>query len=431
MNMYFANKTFRGEDPTWANACVGDNGNPGRVDYAEGFATAANALLDAAIADRDTRLPVDTLVYPVCFTMRHAMELYLKEATEHLAAIGDKRGVPLPEFKLVDSHDLGLLWTFVKTHALTTDERLEEPISKLEEYVADVAYMDATGQVFRYPFDLANQKHLTNIGVINFMVLKRRFNEAELLLKLLNRTIIQLVEEYAWGACTKHLSRLQLHRIAAELPEYGRWTEPSFDEVKANLKAKYSIGSAELSKAINIIKARHEMAARIGIEVPIPGFSLGALERFFDQWCKANDLHLVIDPPPARIVSAKEIMDAIHDELHRQELGNELANELEPEDFAAIKALFYFDSEAPVSEAFELVLGTYQQEAAQYRIHPEEYRQSVRNMLSKIRVFERILCSLDLLGRADALEAVIARYGLEPARERLLENSAVRKVSVS
>lgn len=123
-------------------------------------------------------------------------------------------------------------------------------------------------------------------------------------------------------------------------------------------------------------------------------------------------------------------MEAIQDGLHRLELGNELANEIKPEDFAAIKALFYFDSEAPVSEAFELVLGTCQQEAAQYRIHPEEYRKSVRNMLSKTRVFERILCSLDLLGRAGALEAVIARYGLEPARERLLKNSAA-KVSVS
>lgn len=430
MNMLFANKTFRGADPTWANACVGDNGNPGRIDYAEGFATAANVLLDAVSADFDTRLSVDTLVYPVCFTMRHAMELYLKEATEHLTAIGEKRGVPLPNFKLVDSHDLGLLWGFVKTHALKTDERLAEPIGKLEEYVTDVACMDATGQVFRYPFDLANRKHLTNIGVINFMVLKRRFNEAEQLLKLLNRTITQLAAEYAWGACTKRLSRLQLHRIAAELPKYAEWTEPSFAEAKAKVKTKYKIGSAELTKAINIIKARHEMAARIGIEVPIAGFSLGALERFFDQWCKANDLDLVINPPPPRIVSPAEIVDALQDDLHRQELGNELANELDPEEFAAIKALFCFYSEAPVTEAFELVLSTCQREAERHQIHPEEYRQSVRNMLSKIRVFEKILCSLDLLGRSAELEAVITRYRLEPARERLLRSSAARKVSV-
>lgn len=431
MNMSFANKTFRGADPNWANACVGDNGDPGRVDYAEGFAMAANTLLDAAIADRDIHLRVDILVYPVCFTMRHAMELYLKEATEHLAAIGETRGAPLPEFKSVDSHDLSLIWAFVKTHALTTDERLADPIAKLEEYVSDVAHMDATGQVFRYPFDLVNQKHLTNIGVINLVVLKRRFNEAEQLLKLLNRTTTQLAEEYAWGACTKHLSRLQLHKIAAELPSHAKWTEPSFDEVRANLKAKYNIGSAELSKAINIIRGRHEMASRIGIEVLIPGFSLGALERFFDKWCKANDVQLVIAPPPPRFVSVNEIMDAIREDVHRQELGKQLANELKPEEYAAIKALFYFEDEAPVSEAFERVLRIYQREAERYLAQPDQYRQSLGDMLSKIRVFERILCSLDLLGRTEALEAVIARYGLAPARDRLLENSLVRKVSVS
>ena len=48
-------------------------------------------------------------------------------------------------------------------------------------------------------------------------------------------------------------------------------------------------------------------------------------------------------------------------------------------------------------------------------------------MLGNIRVFERILYSLDFLGQAEVLEAVIARYGLEAARERLLKFSKRRK----
>lgn len=158
MSKSFANMTFMGANPTWANACVGDNGAPGMVDYAEGFATAANALLDTAIADQGTKLTVDTLVYPVCFTMRHAIELFLKNVTVNLAQIGEARGVSLPAFDLVASHDLGRIWAYVKTHAPATDERLAGLVSKLDEYVTDVADMDATGQVFRYPFDLESKK---------------------------------------------------------------------------------------------------------------------------------------------------------------------------------------------------------------------------------------------------------------------------------
>lgn len=90
-----------GGEPTWANACVGDNGAPGAIDYAEGFASAANTLLDSAISNQGINLRVDTLVYPVCFTMRHAIELFLKKFAENLAEINTLRGVQLPVFNRV------------------------------------------------------------------------------------------------------------------------------------------------------------------------------------------------------------------------------------------------------------------------------------------------------------------------------------------
>ena len=427
MSRSFVNNTFMGAAPTWANACVGDNGAPGMVDYAEGFASAANALLDSAISNQGMALAVDTLVYPVCFTMRHAIELFLKKVTADLAQIGMVRGAPLPAFDLVASHDLGLIWAYMKTHAPSTDERLADLVNNLNEYVTDVADMDATGQVFRYPFDLRNKKHLTSIGVINFVILKRRFNEIQLLLEKLNRTASDLVGEYSWGTCTKSLSRLQIRRIATELPPKAKWGEAAFDQVREDLKKKYKLGSKELANAIGLIKKRHEMAACIGAPIPIPGLKVAALERFFDTWCSANDVKLVINPPPPRIVSATDISDALRDELHRQELCNALAAEIDPDQYAAIEALFYFEDDPPVSEAFEKTLAIHQREAARYKANPAALKHSLRDMMDNIRVFERILYSLDLLGQADALEAVFARYGLEPARERLLEVSKRRK----
>jgi hypothetical protein len=427
MNLSCANKTFMGGEPTWANACVGDNGAPGLIDYAEGFASAANALLDSAIADQGINLPVDTLVYPVCFTMRHAIELFLKKFAVDLAEIRSLRGDTLPTFSKVASHDLGLIWVYVKVHALATDERLVAHVNGLDEYITDVAGMDATGQVFRYPSDLENKKHLTSIGIINFVVLKLRFNQIQLLLEELNRTVVDLNEEYRWGTFTRSLSRLQLRKLAADLPARSRWREACFGQVRDDLKAKYKVSSRELSKAIKLIQRRHEMAAFIGASVPIPGLSVAALERFFDKWCALNDLQLVINPPQMRIVSSTDIEAALRDDLCRQELGNTLATEINPDEYAAIKALFYFEDEAPVSEAFERILVIHQREADGYKSNLAAFQQSLRDMMRKSRTFERILYSLDFLGQTETLEAIIQRYGLEPARARLLEKSTFRK----
>lgn len=427
MHLAFANKTFRGSNPAWANACVGENGAPGIIDYATGFAAAANALLDSAIATQGIKLTVDTLVYPVCFTMRHAVELFLKSAAENLIHIGEMRDVALPPFSHKESHDLGVIWRYVKGHALTTDERLAEIVGRLDEYVLDVAAMDASGQVFRYPFDLENRKHLTEIGVINFLVLKARFNEVERLLLALSRMIEGLVEEYRWGTFTKKLSRHQLRQLATELPPRSAWQEASFDDVKKALMAKYKLSSNDFSKALKLIQQRHEMAACIGIQVPIPGGSREALQRFFDHWCKSNELNYVIDPPPPGAAGLGDLYDALREDATRRASAKALASEISVEEFAAIQALFEFESEAPVSEAFDLVLSINQKRIDRYRADPDEYLRALSRMMGKMRVFERIIYSLDMLGQTESLEAILARYELEPARERLLECSQRHK----
>lgn len=427
MSLAFANNTFRGGEPTWANACVGDNGAPGAIDYAEGFASAAKVLLDSTIANQGINLPVDTLVYPVCFTMRHAIELFLKKVIEDLTEIGKIRGAAPLVFNQAASHDLGLIFLHIKKSAQLTDERLIEHVSKLDEYITEFAEMDATGQVFRYPYDLNNKKHLTSIGIINFFVLKQRFYEVQQLLKELNRTMNQLIEEYRWGTFTANLSRLQLCKIASELPARSTWGEVFFDQVRDDLKAKYKVSSKELSRALQLIQGRHEMAACIGMLVPIPGFSIAALLHFFDRWCEINDVQLVIEPPPPRIISGADIAILLRDDFSRHELSKALATEIDPDEYAVIQALFYFMDEAPVSESFERVLAIYQRESNRYKKSLTEFQQSLEKMLGKIRAFDRILYSLDFLGQLEALNVIILKYGLEPARERLLETSTLRK----
>jgi len=428
MNFVYSNETFRGSNPTWANACVGENGAPGIIEYASGFAAAANVLLDRAIKDENVNLQVDTLVYPVCFTMRHAIELFLKSAAQNLIGIGRTRELPLPPFDHLGSHDLGAMWRYVKSSAGTTDGRLTELVDRLDAYVQNIADVDPTGQVFRYPFDVESKKHLVEVSVINFIVLKTRFNEAERLLLALNETLEALVEEYGWGTFTKKLSRRQLRLLATQLPPRSSWVEASFDDAKAALRAKYDLSSQDFSKALNLIQKRHEMAACIGMLVPIPALTLRALERFFDAWTEVNKIEDVIAPPPTRIVGSGEIEAAIRDYAAKDSPAERLAKELSVEEFAAIQALLEFESEAPVSEAFERVLSIHQRLAAHHAACAEEYVRALRKTIGKVRAIDRILYALDFLGQVEVLEAVIERYGLEPARARLLERSQRQKV---
>lgn len=72
------NQTFTGSEPTWANACVGDNGQPNYIEYSKGYSKAANLLLNNVLNTRGKE--VDLYIYPICFNMRHSIELRIKEA---------------------------------------------------------------------------------------------------------------------------------------------------------------------------------------------------------------------------------------------------------------------------------------------------------------------------------------------------------------
>ena len=50
--MDLSNTTFHGGNPTWANACVGENGFPEYWEYAKGFSQAATILIDTALQRR-------------------------------------------------------------------------------------------------------------------------------------------------------------------------------------------------------------------------------------------------------------------------------------------------------------------------------------------------------------------------------------------
>jgi hypothetical protein len=428
------NATFKGWEPTWANACVGENGYPQIYEYASGYGSAANLLLDQVIENEGLSLYVDTFIYPICFNMRHAIELFLKAAAVSLEQLGKIRSSGIPVFDLAGSHDLENIWAYVRENALKFDLRYVELVTELDPYVVDVAEVDATGQVFRYPFDLDNNKHLTSVSVINVVVLKKRWDILERLLKNLNRFNDGLLTEYGWGAFTAKLSRLQLARIAAALPSRDRWSSPEFNQAKSAVRAEYNLSSNDFSKALDVIQSRRELAAICAHVIPIPGLDAAALGQFLDIWLQKHDLSKIVAPPaefdPGLDFSASNFEEMISSREKSTKLSNKIVETVKPDAFAALCALFYFDREANFSEIFEKLLAQYQKKSEIYVGVPAAYLNDARHLLEKSAGLTSILNSLNFLGQTEVVNAVIDRYQLHDHVSKLLEPSDLARAQI-
>jgi len=274
-------------EPGWANACVGDNGQPSYIHYAKGFSAASNMLLEKVLS-RDHDAYVDELIYPICFNMRHSVELRLKGAITELIDLDKFRGNNL-YFNFPASHDIGNIWSFFKIHALAFDERYQEVIDSIDQTIFDIADVDATGQTFRYPINRESKKHLVDIGgVISCRVLRSKFRELEKNLDKLHRLSKFLLEEYSLGSFTSKLSRVQLFSLALDLPNYSEWKEPDSKQTKLCLRDKYNLSSNDLTRAINKIKNTYEMAHYISLEKELLGLDQEQLYVFIEQWVICN-----------------------------------------------------------------------------------------------------------------------------------------------
>lgn len=311
------NALFRGDYELGAyNACVGDNGCPDLYYYADGFADSVFLLIDALTTGHKTghKAVLDTLIYPICFNLRHSVELTIKGQIEDLSQLAKLRKQPLaPEAdieKVLNQHDIMNLWAFFSGHAVAFDRRYKEKVSALEPLIRCIGETDPTGQTFRYSYSTEARKHLTDVSVINVLVLRDQFRVIRQQLEELAGLTEWLGREYSTGVFTKNLSREDLHAIAVQLPPRHLWSDPAagLDDIIQTIKSEYDIGSKELTEALNKIQSCRELARIIGLPVTVPGLTMTDLITLIDVWKMAwdrdalkdelrNDISSVSDSP--------------------------------------------------------------------------------------------------------------------------------------
>lgn len=288
------NALFRG-DLRWGayNACVGNNGSPDLSFYADGFAESVFLLIDVLTSGKSPDL--DTLIYPICFNLRHSVELTIKGQIQDLSKLAKLRKYQLAADddikKVLSQHDIMNLWTFFKGHAVAFDRRYNETVSVLDPLIRCIGETDPTGQTFRYSYSTEAKKHLTDVSVINIVVLSEQFRVIREQLTELSGWTHWLSMECSTGVCTKNLSYNDLHSIALRLPSRDLWPNPTAGliAIKDTIKTEYNIGSKEMGEAFNKIQNCRDLARIIHIPVTIPGLAMTDLLFLNDCWKLAWD----------------------------------------------------------------------------------------------------------------------------------------------
>lgn len=161
------NALFRGwKAHSEMNACVGNNGGPYDLyDYAHGYFEATRLLLQEV---QKPGIIIDIMVYPICLTYRHAMELFIKYLIADLAKLNDAKKRYRPHHGLKENWELAL--ELIAEAKLKASDRELVAIGEVVEAMAEV---DPKGEIFRYPESIKGDQHLKDWSLINLVVLER------------------------------------------------------------------------------------------------------------------------------------------------------------------------------------------------------------------------------------------------------------------
>ena len=126
---------FTCEGPWELGACVGTNGIQDDHEYARGYAEVPEIILEHII--NNNNLGLDTLVYPLLFSARHSVELYLKESIRVLNEIRIK-DQQIQRF-IESTHSVKDLFLKVTEQANHTDRRFHYDLEKIRPRITAVS----------------------------------------------------------------------------------------------------------------------------------------------------------------------------------------------------------------------------------------------------------------------------------------------------
>lgn len=336
---YKQNSTFKFGTSIDFNACVGKNGLNDISIYEDGYKEAVLILIEKTKEDRGL---VDPLIYPMIFSARHYIELFLKRTVAEIGVIAKKKN---PGFTLRDcfkTHNLKTLWEYAKEIAVV-DKRFLERISFLDQYVSDYFEIDLTGQTFRYPYNQDAQHHLDEFAHINILIFERRYREITKIIEQIRGLLDLLLMEYEQGTFIDDISRWEIELISKDLPPRNQWINKEFDQIKKTIKEKYQISSNKLSKIIKLIENHKEFSANIEIVIPVKEINTNHYMFFKNSY---NSFH-------------QDDNDGKDFYSQKESVCSEICSQIPPEGIAALVAFREISYNHLYSEQYEPLIEKY------------------------------------------------------------------------
>jgi hypothetical protein len=387
-------------DSEW-NACVGRQGD--EENYVDGYIEAAIELADAVIEKRMYGKR-DTLVMPILYNARHALELLLKFAINRLHEMGVIKDAH-PK-----NHDIMSHWAPLQASELG-DEALREYVTGLKPYIASLAEIDDDGQELRYSENRAGQKSLAGRSLANIQVIRASLRSLSEVMVRLKHRLSDLAYERTTNSYTAKCSRRDLLEIAGMLPKRSEWREPKFVEAKAAVTKRFNLSGREFSKAVNVIERNREMRCLIGLQTNLAYLSDQSVLFAVEEWARLHPARTVEGP---RILRARDIdWDALaNDGRIALEVNSRILEALTPDQIADLEAIYYIGRDGMLCEHYERKLeSTRKEHRATNDLATEVY-----HLIQKTNFQKAVARGVFRLGRPDlAVKLLKVGRGVAPA----------------
>ncbi len=316
-------------DGQW-NALVGRQGD--ELNYVDGYMQAALELANA-ILDRRLYGRRDTLILPILYNARHAVELVLKFAIKRLHQ-GGALAQPHPA-----NHDIKSHWTHLHD-AGVGDLAVRDLVEALRQYVDSLANIDQDGQELRYSINRDGVMSLSRHATVNIKHVREGLVRLSATNTELVDRLIDMDEERLAKTFTRECSRRDLAAIAKIMGPRSSWRNDSFNTKRADVCARYTLTKKQFSRAIDAIVGSRELGVLVGIEKDLIYLSDDNAIAAISAWKVRNTLSRR-RWAGSRVVTINDAIDRLDFEQRAAaDLNKQIIGLLSLEELADLAALF-------------------------------------------------------------------------------------------
>ena len=393
----YANDPFfkRIFDGQW-NACIGRQGH--EENYIDGYIEAAIELADA-IFEKQLIGKRDTLVLPILYNARHAIELTLKFATEHLikASLIKDDGRKL-------SHNIKAYWDHLHNSAIG-DEKLSQTIAALKPYIDSLSQINSDGQELRYHRKRDDDPSLAEHAVANLRLIRDSLRELEKLISALKYRTMDFIDERAAGSYTNRCSRTDLLAITRILPRRNSWNSNVFDQQKVVVKEHYGLSNKQFSIALDRIQENREMRSVLGMESNLLHLTDDNIVSVVEQWRRLHPVREQDEDDLGLDYFDTRRFEAMKEEAGiRQEMLTAIEARLSPEALAELEAMFYLERDRVFAEYHESMIARALKEHAAAK----DPKSEILHLMEKTNFLQCVRGAAARLGRLSLAERLKA-----------------------